>query len=151
MKKKYRKAVFIVTYRKEENNILYLLLKRKLHWIGWEFPKGGIKPKESIVNAVRRELFEETGQRAVKIKRYPVKGKYKYPKFFPDRPGMIGQTYTLFSSEINDKKIKFDKKEHTGFKWASFKQALKLLTFPNKRKCLRIVERDLNKRITKKI
>ena len=42
----YRKSVFIVVYRKTEKGILYLILKRKLHWVGWEFPKGGIEPEE---------------------------------------------------------------------------------------------------------
>jgi hypothetical protein len=43
VKEKYRKAVFIVVYRRTKNifnkqNKL-LILKRKLHWAGWEFPK----------------------------------------------------------------------------------------------------------------
>ena len=42
MNSKYRKIVFIVTYAKLKDKIYYLILKRKLHWKGWEFVKGGI-------------------------------------------------------------------------------------------------------------
>ncbi len=138
-KKRYRKAVFIVTYKKENNKIIYPLLKRKLHWTGWEFPKGGVKRFELKKSAVKREAFEETGQKPIKIKKYNIKGKYKYHKPLDDRPGFIGQTYKLFSAELKSKKIKFDKKEHSSYKWLEYRQALRLLTWPNQKKCLSIV------------
>lgn len=145
VKQKYRKGVFIVTYRKESDKIVYLLLKRKLHWKGWEFPKGGAEKKELLTKAARRELYEETGQHPIKIKSYPIHGKYKYSKVLPDRPGMIGQTYKLFSGEIKDKKIKFDKKEHSGYKWVSYKKAISLLTYNDKKRCLKIVNKNIKK------
>ncbi|MBR9704310.1 NUDIX domain-containing protein [Candidatus Pacearchaeota archaeon] len=145
MKGKYRKGVFVVTYRIKKNKILYLILKRKLHWKGWEFPKGGIKSKENLKKAVKRELYEETGQKPINIKQYPISGKYKYEKQFADRIGFIGQTYKLFSAELKEKKVKFDRLEHSGYKWFSFKKAYKKLTFDNKKKCLKIVNKDLEK------
>jgi len=144
MKGKYRKAVFIVTYlRTNKNKILYLLLKRKLHWIGWEFPKGGIKKKENLLSAVKRELKEETGQTALNIKNHHFSGKYKYPQVYPDRKGIIGQTYNLFSAELKNKKVILDKKEHTGYKWLSFDKAIKKLTYKNQKKCLKKVDKSL--------
>ena len=145
-KKKYRKAVFIVTYRKEKNKIFYLILKRKLHWKGYEFPKGGIEKYEHISMTLKRELKEETGQNSMDIKSYPFSGKYKYHKFLSDRPGYYGQTFKLFSAEIRSKKIKLDKKEHSAYKWVSFKEAIKLLTWPNQRKYLSIVNNSIIKR-----
>ena len=43
MKEKYRPGIFIVTYRKNKGVIEYIILKRKMHWSGWEFPKGGLE------------------------------------------------------------------------------------------------------------
>ncbi len=145
MKKRYRKAVFIVTYRKEKHRIIYLILKRKLHWIGWEFPKGGVEKFEFKKSAVKRELKEETGQSSNNIKKYSIKGKYKYHMSFKDRPGYIGQSYKLYSAEIKNKKIILDKREHVGYLWLPYDKALKKLTWLNQRKCLSIVNNYLIK------
>ena len=149
-KARYRKAVFCVIYKKQnkekkENKILYLLLKRKLHWRGWEFPKGGCELKESVEKCIKREIIEETGQTSTNIKNHNVQGKYKYEKAFKDRPNIIGQTYKLYSAELKNKKIKLDKLEHSDYKFINFKKALSLLTYPNQRKCLRIVNREVAK------
>lgn len=134
---RYRKAVFIVTYINKPRK--YLILKRKLHWKGWEFPKGGVKNKEPLMLAVLREIMEETGQIPSEINKFDVYGKYKYDKGYADRPDIIGQDYTLFSAELKSSKIKLDKKEHSGFKFVNYKQALKMLTWQNQKKCLKIV------------
>ena len=139
---KYRKGVFIVTYKKIDNKVTYLLLKRKLHWKGWEFPKGGIK-NESIINAIKRELKEETGNLPTNIKNHNHKGQYKYKKIIKDRKA-TGQTFSLYSAEIpSNKQIKIDKHEHSTYSWKEYGKALKLLTWPNQRKSLRIVNKSL--------
>jgi 8-oxo-dGTP pyrophosphatase MutT (NUDIX family) len=143
MKKRYRKAVFIIVYKKKSGRILYLLLKRKKHWKGWEFPKGGIEKGESELQAVKREVKEETSLKAIKIKNYHKKGEYRYKKMMRDRPGFSGQTYSLYSAEVARGKIKIDKKEHSGFKWASYEKALKLLTWKDQRECLKIANKEL--------
>ena len=141
--KKFRKGVFIVTYTREKNKIYYLILKRKLHWKGWEFPKGGIDGKENLLTAIKRELKEETGHYPKKIKKYSLKGRYFYRKNISDRPNIIGQTYSLYTAEITQRKISIDKKEHTTYRWAEYKKALQLLTNANQKKCLKIVNKEL--------
>ncbi len=154
--KKYRRGVFIVVYKrnkKRQGEIDYLILKRKLHWKGWEFPKGGIEKKENIMNTIMREIKEETGQFPLKktLKKHNYSGKYKYSKKLSDREGFIGQTFSLYSAEIMGQskrakqKIKIDKLEHSKYKWVNFEQALKKLTWPNQRKALRIVNKFLLK------
>lgn len=143
MKLKYRKAVFILAFRKEKPT-KYLLLKRKLHWKGWEFPKGGIKNKENIIKAVIRELKEETGQKPLKIIKFNYKGKYRYDKLYKDRQGISGQTFSLYAAEIKNRKIKLDKKEHSAYKWLPFNKAIKLLTWKNQKKSLRIVNKEIS-------
>ena len=152
MKPKYRRAVFAVTYSKPKEGIKYLILKRALHWKGWEFPKGKIEPLERKIKTVRREVFEETGLRPLKgrgkVKKFNFSGKYKYKKMLKDRLGIVGQTFSLYSVEVRfSKKVKVDGKEHSGFEWVSFEKGLKKLTWPNQKKSLRIVNEFLEKEL----
>jgi 8-oxo-dGTP pyrophosphatase MutT (NUDIX family) len=150
---KYRKAVFVVTYAKVKDKINYLILKRKLHWKGWEFPKGGLETlgeKLFVGNAVKREVKEETGLTPIKIKKMNISGKYKYKRVLKDRPGVIGQEYKLYSAEVEKKKINIKKNkdaEHSTYKWVDFKTANKLLSWPNQRQCLKIVNNSLENEI----
>jgi 8-oxo-dGTP pyrophosphatase MutT (NUDIX family) len=139
----YRKAVFIVTYTKERGKTIYLLLKRKLHWTGWEFPKGGVESGEPLMLAVIRELGEETSQVPVLVRKFNVSGKYEYDSRTAKERKFQGQEYVLFSAEIKGRKIKLDKKEHSGFKFVDFKTALKTLTWKNQKDCLRIVNKSI--------
>jgi len=140
---KLRKAVFAVAYAISENGVEYILLRRKKHWKGWEFPKGKIEKFESKRKTVKREVFEETGLKVLKIKKFDTKGFYEYKKELKDRPGITGQTYQLFAVEVEkplDGKIKIDPKEHYKGEWMNFKKAYKNLTWPNQKKCLKIVD-----------
>jgi 8-oxo-dGTP pyrophosphatase MutT (NUDIX family) len=139
-KRKLRKAIFAVVYSKNpEGKIEYLILKRKKHWKGWEFPKGKIEKNETKKDATIREVFEETGLKILKIKTFKEKGEYIYKKKLKDRPGIVGQTYSLFSVEVKKDKVKLDKIEHNGHKWVSFKEAYKKLTWLSQKKCIKIV------------
>lgn len=142
---KYRKGVFIVTYSKTKKRIKYLVLKRKLHWEGWEFPKGGLKKNEDIIKGVKREIKEETGKLPFNLKKLQVSGKYKYKKELKDKEGVAGQTYILYSVEIKAGSIRLDRLEHSDYQWLNFEKALKKLTWPNQRRCLRITNTFLNK------
>lgn len=147
-KKKYRKAVFGVAYYKNsEGKIEYIILKRKKHWKGWEFPKGKIERFETKRMAVRREVNEETGLKVLNTKRFKEKGAYLYHKELKDRPNVVGQTYHLFAVKVEKEngKLKLDSIEHNGYKWVSFKEAYKKLTWPNQRRCIKIVDDWLKK------
>ena len=141
---KYRKAVFVLAFARTKKGIEYLILKRRLHWRGWEFPKGKIEKSEKKIDAAKRELKEETGHRALKIKKFNFSGKYNYHKIFPDRSGIRGQTFSLYATEVKKGRVSLDKKEHNGHKWLGFKDALKKLTWPNQKKSLRIVNSWIN-------
>ncbi len=144
----YRPAVFIVVYYIHERTKkpVYLLLKRKLHWIGWEFPKGKIEQGEKKEKTARRESLEESGLRIFNLKRYGISGKYLYSKHLKDRPNYKGQTYTLFSGQVKKGPIKLEKREHSSHLWLPFSKALKKLTWPNQKKCLKIANKFLEKK-----
>jgi len=145
IKNKFRRAIFTVLYRidKHSNKPIYLLLKRKKHWKGWEFTKGGIEKGESEVKTLKREIKEECGLKILKIKKYKMGGKYKYPSWFKERPSFIGQTYSLYSAQVREGKVRIDKREHSGFKWLDFTSARKIITYKNQKKCLDIVNRKI--------
>jgi len=142
---KFRPAIFIVVYKldKSSNKPIYLLLKRKKHWKGWEFTKGGIEKGETEKETLKREVKEECGLKILKIKKYKIRGKYKYPNSFKKRPGFTGQTYSLYSAQVGEGKVKIDKREHSDFRWLDFAGARKVITYDNQKKCLAIVNRSL--------
>lgn len=137
---KYRKGVFIVVFSKGK----YLILKRKLHWIGLEFPKGGCKAKENYIKCIKREIKEETGNKPISIISFNKSGKWKYKKTMPDRKNFLGQSWILFAAELANKKIKLSK-EHSAYKWLNYKQAYSLLTYKNQKACLKLVNNLLKK------
>lgn len=143
---RYRKAIFIVTYARTKKVIEYLILKRKLHWKGWEFPKGAIKFFETKRLAVGRELFEETGLTPLKIKKFNYSGTYDYNKIFPDRPRIKGQSFSLYAIETKKAEVRLGKLEHSDYKWVSFGKALKMLKFSNQKKSLKIVNEWLKEK-----
>ncbi len=136
---KYRKAVFVVVYCKIKNKVEYLILKRHLHWKGWEFPKGGVRFYENKKRAIIREVKEETGLKVLELNKFGFSGKYQYDKIYSDRKGFIGQTFGLYSAEVEKGKISIDKKEHSDYKWVSFNEAVRKLKWPNQRKSLKII------------
>ncbi|HKL23505.1 MAG TPA: NUDIX domain-containing protein [Candidatus Nanoarchaeia archaeon] len=138
-RKKLRKGVFMVAYSLESGKPEYIIQHRKLHWKGWEFPKAGLKKGESKKEAARREIKEETGLEIIKVTSHKYKGKFLYPKELPDRPGISGQTYYLYSVELKKGKIKVDKKEHTSARWVDYETAMKMLTHQNQKDSLKIV------------
>jgi 8-oxo-dGTP pyrophosphatase MutT (NUDIX family) len=147
-KENYRPGVFIVVYSKKGRDVEYLLLKRKLHWKGWEFPKGGIEEKEGPMEAIKRELKEESGLKTKKIKRYSTFGQYKYKKKLKGRGSYLGQNFELFSAQVKKpllRKLKLDQREHSAYRWVNFVSAMKLLTWPNQQQCLKIVHNSLLK------
>jgi len=144
--KRWRKGVFMVVYRKAKNGqVKYLVQKRKLHWKGYEFPKGGLESGESKLEGVRRELAEETGLPIIKLKNHHRSGRYPYGKELKDRPGIIGQTWSLYSAEVGKGKVKLDKLEHSSSEWLSFGKAFDKLTWDTQKDCLRIVDSWLRK------
>jgi len=149
MLKRYRRGVFIVVYKIENNSIKYLLLLRKKHWIGWEFPKGGVDRFELRKSAAKREVKEETGQIPIKFKSHPIKGKFRYATKIRERPNIIGQTYKLYSAQIKNKTINPDKSESSDYKWVNFDTAFKMLKWPNQKFCLNYVNKYLISNISK--
>lgn len=125
---KYEKSCGAVIYRINDKEKEYLLVKNKKgnakgHW---GFPKGHVEPGENEYQTAAREIFEETGLSVVfygnvrKVSSYsPSDGVEKDAVYFLATP-KNGCDITLQQSEIAE------------FKWCTFEEAEKLLTFDAK-------------------
>ena len=119
----------------------FLLLHRKLHWTGWEFPKGGIEKNENDEDAIKREFFEETG-----LKKYRVVGQIDVVDYIDDKRKRDShiKNYLLHVSSNSRVKLnnphKLDGKvvvEHDDFKWFHPKEAIETLTHKNQKDTLK--------------
>ena len=114
-----RKLVTAVIF----HNGKYIILKRKLHWNGWEFVKGNIDG-QGYRKALLREIREEVGLRKVKIIcQLP-------PEIIYRHENIRGHTTTMQKAFLveylgGNIKVSF---EHSTFRWVDRKTAQKFLT-----------------------
>ena len=125
-----KSAGAIVFYRGEKG-IEYLFLHHR--WGHLDFPKGNIEKGENILKTVRREIEEETG-----LKKIDLIPEFKeYVKYFYSLKGKtIFKIVIFFLAETKKKEVKISP-EHVGFKWLSYQEALKELSFKNAKDILK--------------
>ena len=115
-----RKMVAAVIYKDGK----FLVLRRKLHWKGWEFVKGRVE-REGLKRAALREVHEETGLRKVRIVcKLPVEVIYHHRSV----SGHTTSALKAFLVECHGGNVRISR-EHSSFKWATPESAAKLLTY----------------------
>jgi dATP pyrophosphohydrolase len=118
----------------------YLLLKRTSEREGfWQPVTGGLEEGEIRVEALEREVLEETGiENIVEIIEDVHYFEYSDPYFIKEY---------VFGVEIHpDEKIVIDEKEHCQFRWCSFQEALKLLKWNENKEALSRLDEILGAR-----
>ncbi|MCK4474003.1 NUDIX domain-containing protein [Candidatus Parcubacteria bacterium] len=145
----FEKAAGAVIFRKEKDKIYYLLLHYpssvKAMKDYWGFCKGHIEKEEQELKTAKREIQEETGIKSMKfIKGFKEQMKY----FFKFEKKSIFKIVSFYLVETKTKEISISF-EHIGYKWLSYKEALKQLTFENAKQLLKKANSFIQKDMVK--
>ena len=102
----------------------FLIIKRKqgIHAKKWAFPGGIVEPNETLTQALKREIKEETNLDIIKIIKQVSEYEYKRE----NNEKTKGTSY-LVSVKGN---IKTDKKEIEEYKWTTLEQMQKIELAP---------------------
>jgi bis(5'-nucleosidyl)-tetraphosphatase len=139
MRMRRERSAGAIIFRREEKNIFYLIL----HYSSghWEFAKGHIEEGENEKETVVRETKEETGIGDLffcegfreEIK-YFFKSKRKGLK--DEKPILVSKEVIFYLAETKTKDVIISK-EHRGFDWLPYKEALERVTFKGSKSLLR--------------
>lgn len=119
-----------IIFKKGYSGIYYLVLKRNTMQGGfWQPVTGGVEDNETLEEALRREIKEETGIKdIVRIipglqahRFYAPRAVYEYAFGVEVRPGT---------------RVKLSGKEHSDARWCDYKTARSLMVWPGNRTAL---------------
>jgi 8-oxo-dGTP pyrophosphatase MutT (NUDIX family) len=127
-----------ILFRKIGRGIEYLLLKTTPEREDfWQPVTGGLEEGETKVEALKREVWEETGIRnVVRIIENVDYFEFSDSHFINIKGFNFIKEY-VFGVEVDpNEKIAIDGKEHSQFKWCSLQEALQLLKWDENKKAL---------------
>ncbi len=134
----YRPGICAIVWRRKNSSMEVLLLRRHLNWTGWELPKGGMLPRETEEECLRRELMEEVGIKKPRYKKLDYIIQYKWPEPLPKDGGTWkGARLMLYSVEHDGGPVSIDEREHSGYAWVSPEEALNRLTYDDQKEALK--------------
>jgi 8-oxo-dGTP pyrophosphatase MutT (NUDIX family) len=123
-KKEYQKVAGFIVFRRTEEGIKFLLLYKGGTY--WNFPKGHFESGETGLETALRETYEETGLKKSDLKIIPEFRAYE--KFsFPFGNQIIYKNLILYLAETNKEEIKIAPREHFGFGWFLYRDAIKII------------------------
>jgi bis(5'-nucleosidyl)-tetraphosphatase len=122
------RASGVIIYYLEQDEPQFLLIRSRRDR-SWGFPKGHLLEGEELLGGAMRELWEETGIRAVTL----VPRFTEHVTYRVNRAGRFRQkTVTYFLGRVETPAVRLSE-EHSEHRWAVVEEARKILTFENLR------------------
>lgn len=131
--------VEIIVFKIIDGKILFLMLKRNEQNGGfWQPISGGINKGESLVDAVKRELFEETGI----VDFVHIYENVHYFEFNTEKYGVLKEH--VFGMRVAENIGVKLSSEHTEMKWCSLDEAMNLLKYNDNKIAFKKLFNSLN-------
>ena len=143
----HRACVSMILLREVENGETEVLIVHKPRKRdAWQIPQGGIEEGETVMEAAKRELQEET---SITLHEDPLPSKefyqYDYPAGFKksQKPKYNGQHLTFVVAKVpRETMVIVDKRELDAFKWIHPRELPKYLRRENYRETVERAIRD---------
>lgn len=119
-----------VIFRYEKDKLKFLLVK--INGGNWGFSKGHVEKNETLKQTAIREAKEETGLDVVILESTNFNSSISYIV----EDGEI-KNVTFFIAEAFSDKVIIDEKEISEYRWVSYVEALKLLTYSSQKDVLK--------------
>lgn len=116
-------AGFIV-FRRTSEGIKFLLLYRRGMY--WGFPKGHFGPGDNALRTALRETEEETGLKPSEL-RIVSEFRTNMEFHFYGDGGKIFDRVILYLAETHQPQIRISPREHSGFAWFLYRDAMRIL------------------------
>jgi 8-oxo-dGTP pyrophosphatase MutT (NUDIX family)/RimJ/RimL family protein N-acetyltransferase len=132
----YEKSCGAVINRNKYGMKEFLLVKSKddEHW---GFPKGHMEENENEVDTALREVYEETGLDIKIMDKFRVETEYFVSAY-------VLKKVIYFIGIPKDTKVKIQTEEIGDYKWLSYEEAMKVLTYESSKTVLKSAEEFLN-------
>ena len=99
----------------------------------WDYPKGHVEKGEADRTAALRELKEETGIADIDL----IEGfTHEIAYFFRSKRGLVRKSVIFFLGSVSNERVKLSR-EHVGYEWLPFDQAVDRLNYATAKAVLR--------------
>ena len=127
-----------VLFNDSDGKIEYLLLHYPTGH--WDFAKGNIEEGEAELETVRREVIEETSIDNIEfMDGFRKKISYNYKR----RGKLVNKEVIFYLARTNTKNVKISF-EHQGYRWLTYDDAMKVLTYKNAKMILEEAKKFLS-------